>query len=337
MSHIDSFMRGLRWTRAVGLSGYTLLVWDFLLTFEDELRYIWPTRWSIVKIIFLANRYGNLIGLGIVNAQQTGLFRSSSRSFCFDYTLISTILFFLSYTSIPILVLLRAWALLRHRRKIAYTLIALFIFNVTVSLSILAYGLVLSGYDAFIMTNIIGTCINFVPSWAWVIWLPGIVLESGVFALTVVSLQQYSQGSISPLIRTLYRDGITFFAASLFSSVFNIAIWVRYPADPRNLLAIVMCLCVVNVAGQRLVLELRIINARSEELTTGRVGEIIDQQIAAFSPVFMIDHAEGNGTVETPDVELKGVNDLDASMPINIITETSRMGDPEYATVFSIK
>lgn len=109
---------------AVGFSGYTLLVWDFLLTFDDEVKafffsqlyslthkyyhslqvtHIWRPPWSIVKMIFLTNRYFNLVTLGIVNAQQAGLYRSTSPSVsrfpferlriikcCWSFALIST-------------------------------------------------------------------------------------------------------------------------------------------------------------------------------------------------------------------------------------------------------
>lgn len=47
-------------------SGYGLLVFDYLLTLSDEIAYIWPSRWSLVKIIYLANRYGNLSMLGLM-------------------------------------------------------------------------------------------------------------------------------------------------------------------------------------------------------------------------------------------------------------------------------
>ena len=38
-----------------------------------QVKYIWPTRWSAVKMIYVANRYGNLAILAIANAQILGI------------------------------------------------------------------------------------------------------------------------------------------------------------------------------------------------------------------------------------------------------------------------
>jgi len=66
----------------------------------------------------------------------------------------------------------------------------------------------------------------------------------------------------------------------------------------------------VNIAGQRLVLGLRIINATSEEFTTGRMDMMIDRQMAAFGSV-----SEGVGRCnwEAVDIELKDMDMLGVS------------------------
>ncbi|KAG8740863.1 hypothetical protein FRC10_003818 [Ceratobasidium sp. 414] len=38
-------------------TGYVVLLYDYFLTLPDEVRLIWPTSWSLVKILFLINRY----------------------------------------------------------------------------------------------------------------------------------------------------------------------------------------------------------------------------------------------------------------------------------------
>lgn len=38
-----------------------------------QVKYIWPTRWSTVKVIYLLNRYGNLAFLGLANIQLMGM------------------------------------------------------------------------------------------------------------------------------------------------------------------------------------------------------------------------------------------------------------------------
>ena len=73
-------------TQNISYSFFTLLIWDMLLTLKDEVRrpyllvqlllklhlnltkvhLIWPARWTVIKWVFLVNRYGIpvLIALG---------------------------------------------------------------------------------------------------------------------------------------------------------------------------------------------------------------------------------------------------------------------------------
>jgi hypothetical protein len=78
----------------------------------------------------------------------------------------------------------------------------------------------------------------------------------------------------------------------------------------------------VNVAGQRLVLGLRIINATSEEFTTRRMDLMIDRQIAAFGSV-SVGRGVGGGTV---GIELKNVDVLGASKETVAMTAESPQG-----------
>lgn len=57
-----------------------------------QVKYIWPTRWSTVKTIYLVNRYGNIVFLALENLQLMGLWRSDSDSVCapFVYLNLST-------------------------------------------------------------------------------------------------------------------------------------------------------------------------------------------------------------------------------------------------------
>lgn len=34
-----------------------LFVWDYILTFGLEVQYIWKSRWTVVKVVYLIQRY----------------------------------------------------------------------------------------------------------------------------------------------------------------------------------------------------------------------------------------------------------------------------------------
>lgn len=75
---------------ALTYSSYALLLWDYLLTLDDEVgqlhlpcvtlltlssqvTYIWKSPCSVVKCLFMGNRYLNLIMLPVVVAQTAGV------------------------------------------------------------------------------------------------------------------------------------------------------------------------------------------------------------------------------------------------------------------------
>ncbi|OJA10983.1 hypothetical protein AZE42_09310 [Rhizopogon vesiculosus] len=91
------------WVRTTFSSaGFTLLVYDYVLTLRDEVTYIWNAPWTVVKVMFFINRYGNLAGQTFISLEESGLLTDNSQSFCRKFALITTIFMLLSSESIHI-------------------------------------------------------------------------------------------------------------------------------------------------------------------------------------------------------------------------------------------
>jgi hypothetical protein len=41
----------------VEASAMAFLIWDHIITLGQEIERMWPARWSIIKVLFLLNRY----------------------------------------------------------------------------------------------------------------------------------------------------------------------------------------------------------------------------------------------------------------------------------------
>ncbi|OBZ70481.1 hypothetical protein A0H81_09761 [Grifola frondosa] len=299
----DRYLDDLRLVRAISFASYAILIYEFFETFPDEVEHIWPTRWSSVKIIYLANRYGNLILLALTSLQTGGIWRSSSLPFCFRYTLLISMFMFASFASTHVLVLMRAWATWGRRRKILAALVIMFTIYAVVSISILTWGVIMLGDNAYPFSTVIGTCISFIPPYTvcsllpvtrldlklqqWTLWLPSLLMECTVFGLTMASIRhldlQRRFSDHSPIVRVLYRDSLIYFILTLFSSLFNIFVWVYDGDSPRNMLANSFTLTLITIAGQRLVLGLRKIGGL-EEVSTTRVGREVERAIDALPP-----------------------------------------------------
>ncbi|KAG8917606.1 hypothetical protein FRC01_002334 [Tulasnella sp. 417] len=57
MQDVTGYLQGLRAAHLGWVAISTLLVWDILRTMDKEIHYVWKSRWSYAKVIFLANRY----------------------------------------------------------------------------------------------------------------------------------------------------------------------------------------------------------------------------------------------------------------------------------------
>ncbi|KAI0775864.1 hypothetical protein BD413DRAFT_470108, partial [Trametes elegans] len=258
----DQYAHDLFVARALTLAGYVILFYECLASFAAEVQYIWPTRWSTVKVIYLMNRYGNLAFLGLATAQLMGVWWDHSPSFCYKATLGLAFVQLASFASIHVLVILRVWAIWARRKRILAVLVALFIVYASVSIAMLMYGITEGGSTSLPRSH-------------------SLLLESATFALTVASVRQFNVhrhfSEHSTIVRVIYRDGILYYLVTLFSSAFNILVWYR----PLNMLSNTFTLCLMIVTGQRLVLDLRKVTD-DDDVSTTRVGREVERALSAL-------------------------------------------------------
>ncbi|KAH9854967.1 hypothetical protein C2E23DRAFT_901880 [Lenzites betulinus] len=285
----DQYLEDLFVVRSISLAGYVIFLYECIVTFPDEVKYIWPTRWSLVKIIYLLNRYGNMIFLALADAQLLGIWWSPSPNFCYRTTLMFTFVQLVSFALIHILVLLRAWATWGRQKKMLTVLGSLFIVFGAVSITMLTYGVIDKRVgDEYPHTSFTRSCIGVIPDHAWVLWVPSLLLECTTFTLTMASIRHYNLHrhffEQSTVVRVLCRDGIVYFLVTLFSNTFNILVWARDSDRPLYMLSNSFTLCLLIVAGQRLVLDLRKVTDAHDGPSTTRVGREVERAIEALPP-----------------------------------------------------
>ncbi|KAG8806561.1 hypothetical protein FRC17_004924, partial [Serendipita sp. 399] len=57
LAHIRLIGYATRVVRYVNYAAFTFMLYDMLLTLADEVKYIWRARWTVIKVVFLINRY----------------------------------------------------------------------------------------------------------------------------------------------------------------------------------------------------------------------------------------------------------------------------------------
>ncbi|EJD00317.1 uncharacterized protein FOMMEDRAFT_91350, partial [Fomitiporia mediterranea MF3/22] len=96
-------------------------IYDFLLTFDSEKTLIWPSSWSLTKILYILTRYAPFIDVTIILWQ---LLKSEMSPKDCDFVYKSTGWLLLSGILIAeIILMLRTWAVYEQRRAIAIGLV----------------------------------------------------------------------------------------------------------------------------------------------------------------------------------------------------------------------
>ncbi|KAH7921191.1 hypothetical protein BV22DRAFT_747719 [Leucogyrophana mollusca] len=287
------FVADLWVRRAFGVAGYTILVWDYILTFADEVRYIWMAPWTLSKALFLVNRYGNLASQTFLHIEETGFLSHGSQKWCHRFNVYATIYLFVATESIHILVLLRAWAIWGCTPRVAAWLISIYAIYSLLVLAMTVYGTTTSTFQTFQYLEDIGVCVAYMPPYLWTLFFPSnplysFALDTSVFAITMRSLRKHSRACRhlypSQLLQQLFKDAITFFLVNTFNNAFVILVmWTLYAMSPKNLIAMSFSTPLLSVAGQRLVLNLR--GLRTQTYSRGQLSREVDRQIMAFQDV----------------------------------------------------
>ncbi|KAG2057566.1 hypothetical protein BDR06DRAFT_185021 [Suillus hirtellus] len=303
MSLSPQFMEDLWVRRSFSAAGHTLLVYDYLLTFREEVSllgdvhsvnvrntypwfqfvYIWNAPWTYVKILFLMSRYGNLIGQTAIRLEEAGVLAHSSQKFCQRFAIFTTCFMFVSTESIHILVLVRAWAIWGTRKRVANILGWSYVGYIIMLLA--GSASTLHNDDTqFEFLDVIHVCTAKMPKY-WLIYVGSFILDTVLFVLTMRSLRTYSREFQrlypSTLLRILFRDATMFFIASVFSNALTVTSWTAFGDTPKYFLGKGFATPLLSVVGQRLVLNLRGLQTRS--YATRDLSREVDRQLQAFA------------------------------------------------------
>ncbi|KAG8714808.1 hypothetical protein FRC09_017223 [Ceratobasidium sp. 395] len=262
-------------SRYMGVAGYTLLIYDHVLTFSGEVELVWKAdKRNVVTWLFLVNRYLVPIVLGIDLYDKGGLASRLTKKFCQRWFVIEGYINVLSFAAVHALVAMRVNAVWGRRKWVTTLLWASGSLYILGTLAIISPGLFqvldqvsflrgpsnanLNVARSKVEPNpIFNVCFGTITSYFWTVWIPPITFEAIIFTLTVIKAIEHRHKNIkTPVAYTLYRDGFLYFVVISLCSIFPLIVWL---AGPPTLVAMpkYFTMAVVNVMGFRLVLNLR--------------------------------------------------------------------------------
>jgi len=249
----------------VSVAGLVVLLWDYFLTFHDEVQLIWRAPLSIPKLLFLFNRYAVPTSLIVLTYATSGLSDDIlSDSFCQTWFGIGVVLGMLSIGTSNFLVLLRLWVLWDRRTSLVVSTLILFVTTQITSIVCTAY-VVANMMSLMVFNPILHSCmlsgkVSFV-----ILWSPGVVFELMVFIMTCWNALDRPLPQHAKMARVMYRDGSTYFFVLFGLRLINLVLSIVSPLS-LMFLGVFFIWCACNVTLSRLILNLRRVTAEESEV-----------------------------------------------------------------------
>lgn len=265
LHEIEIELLHVRASRYLSAAGYVLLLYDYFLTLPEEVKLIWPTPWSLVKALFLINRYSVPIFLTINSWEMSGFSGPHSTTFCRRWVPIEGYAEIASLGISNFLLLLRVHALYGRSRKVFMFLGAFYILTYISILATATLALV-HMIPHLTYSPLAGICtVPEKPVTLQAIWAAPLGFEILVFGMTLYKCLEHakSQQLQIPLLHTLYRDGFLYFLVIVVIRILNLSLWIVAPAS-LIYLGLYFIWALITLLISRLLLNLRNVSTHTQ-------------------------------------------------------------------------
>ncbi|KAF8799569.1 hypothetical protein BYT27DRAFT_7263885 [Phlegmacium glaucopus] len=222
------------------VQGLSLLIWDLLLTFDDEKQLIWRRPYTLPTYLFIWIRY---IGISLNAGHDAKLHPVSLVFEISDETSVNPINGFLwlcleewlgisLIISIGLILQLRIYALYDKSRKVAAFMIISFVAQIAIGCFILWPGAERGRVIAELVGNISRCKVVYTPKYAFLFWVTLIGFEFILFTLVGYKAFEYyfrpSPRFKERLRYALLQDSIYYTAIICVVYIYNLVNWMRH-------------------------------------------------------------------------------------------------------------
>ncbi|KAJ7484827.1 hypothetical protein B0H11DRAFT_1162076 [Mycena galericulata] len=229
-------------TAYVAVAALTVLVFDWLVSLDREVEMVWKRPKSLVKWLYIWNRYFALSMTCFCTSVYLRRTPSNLES-CFISQQIQGTGATIIVGTVDIILLLRVWILYERSTRLMYTLLAMIIAEVTTMLSITTCAV--NGLNEYVHVGFIVGCYasQEVPRYFSIFPVPSLIVSFSMFCLTVHNCQRRIAVSRSyhthSIVVVFLRDGVLWLLAVVVVNPPQIFMWAFGRASLIQLL--MMC------------------------------------------------------------------------------------------------
>ncbi|KIM78133.1 hypothetical protein PILCRDRAFT_824849 [Piloderma croceum F 1598] len=250
----------LQITRYVDAAGLVFLLYDHILTFDDEVRLVWSADTKLPKLLFLINRYFVPIGMILRVNDSSGLtLLKLSDNVCKAELIAILFIGMISIAVSNFLVLLRIWVLWDRNRQLIYCTGAAFLAAQISAFTV--YSIVVSRMAPFMIydLDLFACVLTEKPGNASIasLWIPGLAFEVLVSAVVWWNtLERPRLESNAALTKVLFREGMIYFLVLTSLRVLNLVLGFVAPIS-LIFMGMLLIWCATTATTSHFILSLR--------------------------------------------------------------------------------
>jgi len=267
-------VREIKQTRCAELASSLIVIYDHLITLDQEIDLIWMAHWTPGKVLFLINRY---YALASVIFNNYVLFSTHlSDSFCLRWFRWQGCTGLLVSTIAEIILQLRIYALYHLNRRVLFFMLVAFIVSVGTAATIMGLVLARVSTNSQFLPGVVFCLPLNVPSWFYTFWIPTLAFESLLCGLALFrAFGDFKSRSTMfqsgrHIVKILIRDSVIYYLIMFATYFANLVIFLA--GSPGVLESgIGFSVTMSCVMGSRLCLNIRDVHHELEASTASQV------------------------------------------------------------------
>ncbi|KAJ7510449.1 hypothetical protein B0H11DRAFT_1959119 [Mycena galericulata] len=267
----------LKQVKYMDVVSITILVYDYFLSLELEVSLIWGSKWSLTKIFYMCSRYSPFIDVPLVLGY--GLTPQINIKNCFPLYASASWGTFFGIAVAEALLVLRTYALMGCDARVLTALVVQYVAIACTTVVVVSLFLKSLKFGPPPLPIVAG-CQLANGSIVLVVAFIGVLINETVLMVCTlwVGVKRFRHSS-NPLIKILYRDGISYFVLLFLISAGNLAVLIWGPIELVDLFNTFLRV-MHSVLSTRVILHVRAVSR--EEIRNGMTTQ------NAVEPIFRI-------------------------------------------------
>ncbi|TDL28069.1 hypothetical protein BD410DRAFT_342236 [Rickenella mellea] len=218
-------------SKYITMVSFSILIWDYLITLESEIKLIWPARGSSSKVLFLINRYFAFFE-PVLLMLVTITFHEPERYFCTRGLQVSTLLSAFGFMIAQVILKMRTWAIWERKRWVTVLLVSEFF--IAVGIEVFVLERYVTGIHYVPVFAVAGCSFTFSNRLIFINFILIMVSETIMVILLIIKAFQHFRVHRATLMVAMYQDGLFHYSLILATSIANVFLMLLAPV--RNYL-----------------------------------------------------------------------------------------------------